>query len=119
MLINLHGSIIVSTFAVSFDDRGLISDDRLIFLKPFNSKTIMSINTIPSRTSRQSSSIRTGKASKPDYSVKLSGLGAKSVGKQAVKDDLRIEKHQSPIASALYLRQALVLGNNPKRSHLQ
>ena len=57
----------------------------------------MTLNNISSHTSRQSSSIRTGKASKPDYSVKLSGLGAKSVGKQAVKDDLRIEKHQSPI----------------------
>ena len=79
----------------------------------------MTLNNISSHPSRQSSSIRTGKASKPDYSVKLSGLGAKSVGKQAVKDDLRIEKHQSPIASALYLQQALVLGNSSKRSHLQ
>ncbi len=38
MLIYLHISNIVSTFAVSFDDRGAISDDRLVFTNNYNSK---------------------------------------------------------------------------------
>lgn len=79
----------------------------------------MTPNNIPSRTSRQSSSIRANKAPKSDYSGQLSGLGLGSIDRQAVKDDFHIEKHQRPIASALYLRHALALCNNPKRSHLQ
>lgn len=79
----------------------------------------MTANSIPSRTSRQSSSIRANKAPKSDYSGQLSGLGFESIDRQVVKDDFHIEKHQQPIASALYLRHALILGNSSKRSHLQ